>query len=390
MHGLSPQMKNFIDCVADPMMNNETAFIPDQACERSICLRDSIQVPVLTNGNTTDQVYGVVLGLQYGKTGFSDNSLEYTTMPYSFWVGYVNSAGELAGIDVSPFTMHQYVGVNQAQITGGTTAYDNKTSLVQSLRMISAGLRVLPIVETVTDQTQLHVSYYIGAQVSPNELQRGMNNSTSVEDIFRSAPSSMVYGNNDGCTVRYNPFQSHQQLWMRELDNLVNVSEQVTNFDYIRMPCILVMFSQPVSVGNQFPIRTSVQYWLEGELNQPTAIFCQSNLADPEFDRVRLAIANDSGNFPYTTSGHSFTAVGAASLVLQALERLAIPLISSYVRGKKKKKKRKDLALGTKPATGPQSYSAPNTGLPQKPPRRRVRRRARRAQPVQPAVRRRR
>jgi hypothetical protein len=369
--GLDDDCRDFLTCVMDPLFANSPAHVPDEACERSICLVDSFQRPVTTNNLAAD-CHGIIMGIYYWRTGLLDTYGGVPDSCYGIWYAFIDSAGTIGLPSTGGTKLTTLGGVNKAAIIGSATSYDEDQALVQSLRMFAAGLRVLPVVETVTDTTQIHVSYYIGAQVSSQEILRCISNGTDIETIMRSSPSSAVYGNNEGVTVRYNPFQTKEQLSVRELDSLA-ATEIYSNFDLLRMPTVMAMFSSGVAQDEQLPVRLSVQYWFEGQLQQPTPIYSTVSHSSPMYNEVQRLISNHREEFPLTTKGHSFSAAAAIS-ILTTLISGGTELLRFFNQRKKPKKTRNRGNLGTRPQTGGQSTNVRNTRAAKK---KRVKRRRR-------------
>jgi hypothetical protein len=176
-------------------------------------------------------------------------------------------------------------------------------NLCSSVRLTAGAIRILPKVELVTDTTQTYISYAIGGMLTASEIYNAALNNINIEPMLRASPCAEIFGNQEGCSVRYDPFQTVSQLEMVPNNWLDSDSKP---FDNIRMPCIYVVFSQDVPSGDAYPFLLHGRMWFEGILQQPTPIYASESPVDLAFDEVRGIMSQCRSEFPIVVSGHSF------------------------------------------------------------------------------------
>jgi hypothetical protein len=327
-HGLSlsPAMQNYISAVVDPFGSSEPAVIPDAMNDLSLCLKDQSE-----NGTTTNvfdgDLHGALFWLTYG----------YNTLSTIATVPALVYTLNLIGLDENNYPIltsaGKYVSAtsnNYVTITGSSTSVDIGTSLVSRIRQVASGLRILPTIETVTDPTQVFMSYIIGGQMPPSDLFAAIDNgSINIETMLRNTKGAKVFANKEGCTVRYDPFQTDFQLEMLMLDQAYS---NTVRWDAVRAPMILAKFSQPVTTSSAMPLIVNAQWWFECGLKQPTPIYSEESPCDPNFDQIKAVMSYPCDDHPFVTKGHSFKKFNPNSAAF--LRTLGVALkMSSHLPG---------------------------------------------------------
>jgi hypothetical protein len=246
----------------------------------------------------------VLVYLSYGYTNLSANvaNPDYTEAAYSLNYLTFDDSGILNPVvfRILPNNYQQIFGTITPNDTQGP--WDADLSLINSLRVFSMGLRVLPTIEQVTNTDSTYVSYYIGGQLSSYEIDRCINNNSDIKTIIKNSNDSATYGNNDGATVRYDPFQVENQLAMTPLSALHNVANDKSN---LRLPCVLMLFSAFIEPTDSFPFIVHTQWWMEAILEQPTPIYSSPSPIDPHFESLKAAFSTSGHLYPLVTKGHT-------------------------------------------------------------------------------------
>jgi hypothetical protein len=297
---LSPSIRNYISAVVSPFDATQPAQIPDLNSDNTLSIRDAIEGSTPTN-ETADSISGALFWISFG---YSYNQATYgqsSALIYAFnWLALDSN-----GLPVLDASGEYFMGSfqNYATITGSTTTVLAKSALMQSLRVIACGLRILPTIEMVTDPSQVYCRYIIGTQLTPSDIASGIANTQNFFTLAKNAPSAKVYANNEGCCSRFDPFQADFVTEMRDLSQFYS---NTIRWDSIRLPSILVNFSAPIIALDTLPIIFSSQLWLEGSLRQPTPIFSTSSPVDPAWSTIKPMFSLPCDIHPLVTSGHSF------------------------------------------------------------------------------------
>jgi hypothetical protein len=296
---------DFLEALVDPFGADQPARVPDIERLNSVCFRDALEIAAPTNTFDGTSINGVVLFISYG----------YTQMQNQFCGSSVGQSlyhFGIAGIDANGNPVlntglyDAAVSMNYTNIVGigadGTFNFDD--SLAQSMRLVAAGLRILPAIEVVTDTTVPYNSYYISGQLTGTELFEWFNASGyDIRTLLKNSPYSEVYGNNDGTCNRYDPIQKDGLF---ETRSLINVRTAPHSRDDVRMPCVVIQFSEPINSTEALPFIVHVQWWLECTLRQPTPIYASPSPVDPNFEHVLSVLSQSDDIYPIVTKGHSF------------------------------------------------------------------------------------
>jgi hypothetical protein len=303
-HGLmlSKPMHDYISAVVDPLGSTEPASIPDALNDSSICLQDDLQYGNFTN--TFDgTIQGILYWLSYGYNIMQNQYGTHPAMVYCLNAIGLDSNNYFVLNSSSKFVT--LAGANYTQIFGDASSIDTENSLISKLRLVSAGLRILPRIETVTDPSQLYLSYIVGGQVAPEDLYAALepNNTTNIETLVRNSKGSQVYSNNSGCTARYDPMQADFQL---DMLNIRQLNSSSVNWGSVRFPCIYVKFSNSVTMTTEIPVMATGVFKLEGGLKQPNAVRSAESPCDPSFPLFKTILSLPCADHPFVTSGHTF------------------------------------------------------------------------------------
>jgi len=284
---------DFLEAVMDPFKAVGAARVPDYHKANTICMRDYIdsyipEIPPITN--TGPSAHYCLMLWSWGNTelGIALNTANATYNPVNnyYRVHYI-----FAGADgeLHPNWAITIRGVNQSQILGmqsdGTCDY---SGLAEAIRVFAGGLKVLPTIETITNNDAKAILNIWGGQLTPAEVyntlgavspqqmgtktfsrpasddgsgwrsctpysrmeikvdddykcgkdvrvskilrtRRGvgfgaLNTAGHVATLARNAKDVQEYPNAEGCTVRYNPFANEEQLEMFAVDRIAVAS----------------------------------------------------------------------------------------------------------------------------------------------------------------------
>jgi hypothetical protein len=337
---LHTDLKSYLDAVVNPFGADKPVQIPDAQSQNSICLRDAGEYSGFKN-ESTETIQGALIWLDYLHNPIRNANADLPYLIYSLNVAYFDENGSLSA------SVFSFTGNNTVAILGtdGTSQISYDTSIVSGLRMISMGLKILPVIEQVTDSSQLYVSYYIGGQITPADIEYAIVNGSDIRTIVKSSYCSEVFGNNSGITVRFDPFQKEQLITMLSLSQLKDSS--AFNSGDIRFPCVAVQFSQAVTADTLFPIIIHTQFWMEAIMRQPTPFYSGLPPVDPNFDHAFSTMATSSDKlFPLVTKGHTFTSfyrkVGLFINLARNLHKLGSQFVNPSNRQKQNNNKNKN------------------------------------------------
>jgi hypothetical protein len=141
-----------------------------------------------------------------------------------------------------------------------------------------------------------------------------LNTGLSCYDLVRNLKDVQEYPNNQGCTVRFNPFQRTDQLDTIGVGEIYMVSSSgaagikrdnnvVTNG--LQFPFICVRFNQDMIPDAELPLKIYGSLWMECQLIQPSPIYSNRSPVDPNYPKIR-AMMSDTVQWPLTVSGHTF------------------------------------------------------------------------------------
>jgi hypothetical protein len=298
-------MRNYLSSVVDPFGATQPSFIPDGVSLASISLRDYTTAQL--QNMTGSDAYGCLITLNYGRT-IGKSTYGSTTNPLLYEVAVLFTTADdeplLNGSSKYESSAPEYY----AQITGGSAAgggWDRDTALATSFRPISLGLRALSTVETVTDTSSQRCLYFIGGQLSSDEIVDAIADTTSIPTLMRATPCSHIYANSEGCTARFDPFQSDNILQFRNASTLT-ASGSPIDFSAVRFPAVFVRFANVVAHLDQAPVLLETIFWLEALLKLPSPIYSEPSPVDPAFDTIVSAYRGCPDTFPLVVKGHTF------------------------------------------------------------------------------------
>lgn len=324
--------KNFMSAVVDPFGASQPARVPDLETCNSICFRDASETLSPLSPYEGD-IYGLLIWVEAGYTIWDVNASEAQVEQSQYRLG-------MCGIDANGNivldTSGEFITVRTQNIstilglTAPTGAYSLASSMVQSYRIFSIGLRVLPAIEIVTDSSIPYISYLISGQITMNEINNAqITGNIDMRTLLKNSPGSEVYSNNQGTTNRYDPFQDAAALEMKNLRLVWTASHDRSD---VRFPTVLVTFSQPIATGETLPLIIHTQWWMEAVLKQPTPIYGSDSPVDPNFSTVRALMSKSEQIYPLITKGHSFASFASKVNQFHQLAKRIMKTSSSIFR----------------------------------------------------------
>jgi hypothetical protein len=343
---------SFLNAVVDPFHATTACKVPDTLQNESISIRDTIDTQQLVNDAGAPS-WGALVWLSSGYSTASNALSSKPSSMYRMNVLPVDANGVAIEVSYSSFEF-----INEASIIGNDgTQTGWGPAQVTALRVVSMGLKALSAIETVTDTSVNYVTSFVGGQITENDIDTAIENQYDLHTVVQQGTNIKEYGNNEGCTVRYNPFQTNEQLDMLPMNTAIS---STFNNDNILWPFIMFRCSQevlgtdgetknsdsedsksdftfikqtkeerikererkkkgsiPIDIKipikampgadpGPYPVYVWGRVWLEAELRKPTFIYSTPSPVDPEFDKLRSYMSTASGKVhPLTASGHS-------------------------------------------------------------------------------------
>jgi hypothetical protein len=287
--------KQYLDLVVNPISADSPAQVPDLSTDASLISRsqaDAAELATIADSNTVGMFFFLREGWSDLKTAYGGSAAgsdDHVSIGYYS----VNSTGQLKGTGATSF----YEGI----------AFNNVSDMqdaAASLRLMAGALRILPTIEMVTDTSQRYISFIIGGQLTPMEINAIVSNGTNVVTALKNSPCAETYGNNSGCCARYDPFQDEFLMKYFPGDDLWNYNAY--NFNGFRQPCIYAQFSQPLTPLETAPVILHATVWHEFTVQQPSFLYGQPAPIDLGFDKVRAVMSQCNPTYPIVTKGHSF------------------------------------------------------------------------------------
>lgn len=307
---LPAQTLAFIKAIVNPLAAEEAALVPDMEQADSLCLTDYIETSRLVQ-NSTLGTSGMLIWLRcHDSTFYTDNAGAGESIVYTLGYGFTDANGIMYPDTVSGH-FKELVGINGAVIQGNALTITPNAALVSGLRIFAMGLRVLPTVEFVTDTAVNYMVRIIGGQASMQEIGSAVANAQSVETLIRDSSCAETFANNEGCCVRYNPFQNEQQLRTQSLEDAMNPAQ---SFAYHKMPVIFIRFANAIPSGTSTPVIISARFWIHGILRKPSPIYAQQSRVDVRYPEIRAVLSGCHPEFPLVTKGHTFPQLAAVAL----------------------------------------------------------------------------
>lgn len=303
MSTISKVTQNFLDAVMDPFGHETPTLCPDRMIDKMICFRDYNNNPANNNLSAVNIIGCMIVG-RYGANIFCTSNSNSPSQLYGFELFYIISDGTIQ-LDTSTNSIF-ITPTNLATITGSSTSYDPELSMLTNIRLFSMGLRVWPSIEQITDSSTLAITTIQSGSVSWDEVFRCFQSGSSVFNLVSDLPHLKTYSNNEGSTVRYNPFMLKEQLFLQDPSDFID--DQLVGGDPTdswRFPFCLIRFTTSVATLAALPFRFQCVYWMDGALNNPTPIMGEFSPVDIEFDQVASMMSREAA-IRVSTSGHTF------------------------------------------------------------------------------------
>jgi hypothetical protein len=290
---------DFINCVTNPFSCAVPARIVDNDPQASLPWKDySINngLSITVNGTTT-ACQGLALFLLIGSNRFAENSV------------ISNSGYALLGI---PLTAGG-VAIGQPTSVIPQANYANLGNYGSYYRFVAAGLRCKCMIEEVTVSTTVAVSRMYTGLLKPSDAYTSYSSATSMFSLAQQMDCLKTFGNNQGATVRLDPFQQIIDFKKyRSTGDWTNYGSFDGNT--YTLPSIILEFMNPVPIvttaGNStytFPLIIEDVFWLELLLNKPTPLFAMPSPCDMNYEFIAQVISRScEGEFPVVVSFNSF------------------------------------------------------------------------------------
>jgi hypothetical protein len=308
MPTISKSTLDYLNQVVNPIDVEKPAQVPDLSQLNSICAKAQTDITLVNTLATP--LTGILLFLRHGYSDLWFNHIDLATAN-SDAIGYFYVNGGVLQDTGTPFKFSEIDFDNTLTIL----------SLAAGYRTTACGMRVLPTVETVTDTSLPYISYVIGGQLTPYELESAFNTGAQIEPIIRQSPCSKTYGNNSGMCARYDPFQTDKQLFLLPTDFGLDPTYRT---DAVRVPCIYMKFSQQIAAAAEFPFIFHSTIWSEITLKLPTPLYSHPSPIDYNWEQIRAIMSTCSEEYPMVVQGHSFSALLAGAPAFISLIKNAI------------------------------------------------------------------
>jgi hypothetical protein len=295
--------EDYMNAVVDPFGATAPARITDRSTEATTSFRDHYQTSGLVN-NSSNSVDGLFVFLSYGNHLLqSDYSADVNSVYSLSYFGLINGVPDLGTGSV----YHNIFGDNYQSIMGASSSYTRQNSLISGIRLVAGGVKVFSTTEVVTDASSQRVVEFIGGQMTPNDIWKGIDQSLDLLSTLRTSPVSQVYTNQDGVTVRWDPLQSERLIANYQPSELGNNSGKGTiKFDQFNVPCIAIQFKDSIAASGQIPVVMHYIQWLECNLQRPTPIYSAPAPVDPGLDELVQLMSACKGCYPLVAKGRTF------------------------------------------------------------------------------------
>jgi hypothetical protein len=319
---VSDPIQRYLDCINRPLDFHEDGRIPDGNPSNSIMFVDYLddnpfETPVWANATQTT-VAGVGITYSYGRNLLRNNCVDIPSGgdatdgafwgPIYFFIDQNNFIIPWDGNVANSYYWSNPTS-NIAQIVGSIDGYDQETALANQLRLLSAGIRMLPTIELVTDSSTFAVSRYYAGQLTPSTIDNAANFGLDFLAIMRASCSFNEYTNAEGVSARLNPHQEGIYK-VTNFQTLGVVNDVTFTLDNFMFPTIVAQFTttQIVTIGNSLtcPIRTTFRTYLEGILNLPTPLVTTKVPYRPMWREAVAAFSYNVIEFPLVVKGHTF------------------------------------------------------------------------------------
>jgi len=229
---------------------------------------------------------------------------------------------------------------NYAQIFGLQNGYSSTTCAVTDMRIVSAGIRIWPTIETVTNSDTVAVSRYYVAQVTPLAISTAATVGTNVFDLLRDCPSYMEFSNAEGASARLQPYQLHNMITPYKMSSITSLGQATLDTNALNFPCIAIRLTYNVEVDNgdfySFPARTTFRTYIEAVQRQPSPYWSARPGLALNMSNALATFTYDTNTYPPSTKGHSFFKVAKSFVGLMlnnTNEGRLIKSIANNVKG---------------------------------------------------------
>jgi hypothetical protein len=322
---LSETTLNFIDAVINPFGAQNPAQVPDLCSFNSLCLTDRAESTSYVNA-TAGNISGVLCIARFGYSNEHNARGSIPGLIYSLMIYGINSSNNLV-TNNAVTTVSEILPINYSKICGNLINFDNNVALVTKLRVFAMGLRVWPTIETITDSATNAIDTIYSAQLSMNEIDRAFGSTLDIYNVIKQANNVKSFTNNAGACSRYNPFQDEFQL--RPLP-LANANNSSVSFAGYYCPCIVVKFRNVVAAGSTIPAKIYSNYWIEGEITEPTPIYSTRSPVDIFYKEISAILSREDAT-PLVCEGHTFKSVWAIMKSLMGSFRNVIKFSSRMI-----------------------------------------------------------
>jgi len=351
---VSPETNDFLSCVVNPLDNTQPGRVPDLFSGSTVCLTDWVEANVILNRSVLTPAAGALIIAIHGSSELAALFEGITFEDYKIVVMTMDSSGTVSTDSYETMNPSNQGFINGS---GAATRPTDTTSFVSQYRLFAYGVRILPTIETVTDSSIPYMSSISGGALTATSLSRGIQDGLNMFQEVRNSRGARTFGNNQGCCVRYDPFQTEDQLEMRSVEHMYDTF-RTNNTENLYFPCIAIRFSQTIAQNAPMPFLLNGRWWMEAMVKQPTPIYSDRSPRDMDYPRVRVMLSGGCPTHPLVVKGHSFKSFmqGASGFVrdlAHLIDETSIigTAIGKSVKGifsKKKKRKRKNKRGGGK------------------------------------------
>jgi hypothetical protein len=209
-----------------------------------------------------------------------------------------------------------YGTTNYTTIMGGTSNnnYNRQTATAQAVRILSAGMRMLPTIEVVTNSSTVAIQKYYGCQITPNQLYDVFASSTNVLTTLKELPSYFETNNARGISGRFQfPLHTSYSAYWNMMPIDIIASTNYNSFDNDPFPVLCAYFNTSITtsitVPTSLPFNFDVRFTFESVLETPTPIMGSRPPYDPTWKNTLCNYNYSVDKFPTITEGHSFKAI---------------------------------------------------------------------------------
>jgi hypothetical protein len=330
---IEDRITSLLDCINRPFDYHPDGRVPDGNPNSTIQLVDyyddnGVYSPIL-NAAAIAPLTIDGLGVMYcfGRNDVRAQTYDTTTVtargeqlygPIYFFVGNngnilsVNAQNE-AGDNThdGPFWSNDPVNLNQ--IAGSVTSYSYTDGIANALRVMSAGVRMWPTIELITNSDTVAISRYYGAQVTAASLANAFNDGTNVYSVLRNSPSYYEFSNSQGISGRFLSQQSGSVLQPLGLNSLAQIHNSAMDTSGLYYPVLIARLTQQQQIDPEdnlaFPVRSFFRTIMEGSLTQPTPLQATRVPYVSDWDDKVHHFLYRNDLYPSIVSGHSFKKV---------------------------------------------------------------------------------